>query len=316
VNFSELKQAKPDLYPSSEFTYGVELEYADVKFGTPLPEGCQWNQKDNTIVNSTGIANDPNGKLWEFGGEINTRPTKTISEQLQVIREINEALTESGYPPVINYRCNLHIHVRVPGLSQDLESCKKLLKYNMLYAQEAFDVIEQIPVPTRSEYPDPAAYEGALKRMKRRHRSHQYMLPKSRTDEMLAATTVKEFYEGHAPLTEKGRMWFFSPREGINLRQMWEETETIEFRHFPGTISLVEMESCIHWCATYLDNVLNDHNLTPRELFYGELYKFPKFGHYDYKLECGYQLTNFDSNKKADIARRIEHYKKTGEIVE
>ncbi|MEN6369497.1 MAG: hypothetical protein ABFD77_07360, partial [Thermotogota bacterium] len=64
-------------YDTDSFTYGVELEYADVKFGNPLPNGCAWNTKDNTIVNSNGIANDPLGKLWLFGGEINTRPTDT-----------------------------------------------------------------------------------------------------------------------------------------------------------------------------------------------------------------------------------------------
>lgn len=304
-------------YDPSTFTYGVELEYADMKFGTPLPEGCAWNTKDNTIVNSNGIANDPQGKLWQFGGEINTRPTNTVEEQVFVVREILDSLRVSGYPPVINYRCNLHIHVRVPGLSQDLESCKKLLRFNMQNAQEAFGVIEHIPLPTHSEYPTKEAFDGAMKRYKRRHRSHQYMLPKSRTDAMLAATTVHEFYEEHAPLTEKGRMWFFSPREGINLRQMWEETETIEFRHFPGTIDLVEMESCIRWCREYLDNALNDGGLSPRELYMiGTPYCFPDFAHYDYELECGYQLTNHDSNNRKDIARRIENFKKTGVITE
>jgi hypothetical protein len=300
-------------YNPSDFTYGVELEYADVKFGTPLPEGCAWNTKDNTIVNSTGIANDPQGKLWEFGGEINTRPTSTVEEQVEVVRQINDALSASGYPAVINYRCNLHIHVRVPGLSKDLESCKKLMRYNIAHAQEAFDVIETIPVPNPSKMTK-EAYDGAMKRYKRRQRSHQFMLPKSRTDAILAAKTVQEFYEEHAPLTEKGRMWFFSPREGINMRQMWEETETIEFRHFPGTTDLSEMESCIRWCREYLDNVLNDKGMTPREIYWSQGFSFPDFKEYNYELECGYQLTNHDSNSRKDIARRIEHYKQTGRI--
>ena len=45
-----------------------------------------WNDKDNTIVNSNGVANDPLGKLCKYGGEINTKPTSTVEEQVEIIR--------------------------------------------------------------------------------------------------------------------------------------------------------------------------------------------------------------------------------------
>jgi len=287
-------------YDLDSFTYGVELEYGDSNRHSVLPDGAKWNDKDNTCVSSTGIANDPEGKLYQYGGEINTKPTETILEQILHISQINKVL----HPlPIINYRSNLHIHVRVPGLSDNLDDCKKLLQYIDTYQQQAFDIVETIPVPNKNNL-EPEVYEWALKRMKRRHKSHQYKLPESRVAAMMNAKTTQEFYEEHAPLTEKGRMWYFSPRAGINLRQMWEETNTIEFRHFPGTLDLHEMESCIRWCRDFLDAALNT-NETPNEIYAGADWKFPKFAEYEYETEQLYQWTNFDTNNKKDIAKRL-----------
>jgi hypothetical protein len=293
------------LYNPKDFTYGVELEYGDsYRFGK-LPEGAQWNDKDNTCVSTTGIANDPLGLLYQYGGEINTKPTNTIAEQIEHIKEINAALNPA---PVVNYRSNLHIHVRVPGLKDDLENCKKLLRYITEFQQLAFDIVETIPVPNKSMLA-PEVYEWELKRMKRRKKSHQYKLPESRVAAMLNTTTTQEFYEEHAPLTDKGRMWYFSPRAGINLRQMWEETNTIEFRHFPGTLDMVEMESCIRWCRDFIDAALNTEK-TPTEIFWETSFKFPKFQPYEYETEQIYQWTNFDAHSRKTVEKRLTELRK------
>lgn len=289
------------LYDVNEFSFGVELEYGDSYRRSVLPVGANWNDKDNTCVSSTGIANDPTGELYAYGGEINTKPTFSIEEQIQHIESINKLLNPT---PVVNYRSNLHIHVRVPGLSDNLAECKRLLSYIDAYQQQAFDIVETIPVPSKNTL-EPEVYEWALKRMKRRQRSHQYKLPENRVQAMLGASTTQEFYEEHAPLTEKGRMWYFSPRAGINLRQMWEETNTIEFRHFPGTLSMVEMESCIRWCREFLNAALNTGE-TPLEIYLNGYWKFPKFAEYEYETEQLYQWTNFDTNNKKDIAKRLD----------
>jgi len=290
-------------YPIKEWSYGVELEYGNCYRFCELPEGAKWNDKDNTCVSSTGIANDPEGILYKYGGEINTNPTFDIEEQVRHIQKINECL----YPaPIVNYRSNLHIHIRVPGLHESLDDCKKLLRYIDTYQQQAFDIVEYIPVPNKSVL-FPEVYEWELKRMKRRLKSHQYKLPKNRVQAMLNADSTTEFYEEHAPLTEKGRMWYFSPRAGINLRQMWEESNTIEFRHFPGTLDATEMRSCITWCQQFLDSILNSQEeLTPREIYMNGSYKFPKFQPYEFETEQVYQWTNFDTNTKKQIKFRLD----------
>ena len=78
-----------------DWTYGVELEYGNCdRRIKDLPDGAKWNSLDNTCVSSTGIANDPQGKLYCFGGEINTRPTFTIDEQVEHIAKVNKFLRE------------------------------------------------------------------------------------------------------------------------------------------------------------------------------------------------------------------------------
>ena len=300
-------------YDKKDFTYGVELEYADVYRFNKLPKGNSWNDKDTTIVNSSGIANDPLGKAWEYGGEINTKPTGSIKEQIKVIEKVNKVLKPE---PKINYRCNLHIHVGVPGLNKDLKACKKLFKYICDYAEEGFSIVEPIPKPFFIDYKTKEAFDGAMKRYKRRLVSHHYMMPKARVKEIFAAKTLKGFYEGHAPLTKKGRMWYFSPRAGINLRQMFEETETIEFRHFPGTLNMDEMYSCILWCREFLYQALNKQK-RPKEIYkeYKDEIWFPRFKKYSHKRELLYDLTNFGSNSRKVATANIKKIVEEGRLI-
>jgi hypothetical protein len=298
-------------YPQELWTCGTELEYADVLFGQYLPEGASWNTKDNTVVNSNGIANDPKGEIYPYGGEINTKPTYSVSDQIDHIAEINKVLNPK---PVINYRCNLHLHLRIPGVKNDLEALKRIQRYIDGNAEEAFSIVERVPKPDRSQMSQ-EAYDGAMKRYKRRFKSHQYMVPQSRLDEMYAAKTPHEFWQAHAPIGKDGlRMWYFAPRAGINLRQLFEETETIEFRHFPGTIDMVEMESCHLWIRAFMIEALSDNPRSPREIYMEGDYKFPEFAPYDYELEKMYQLTNFESNTRAQVKEIIAKLHAEGKI--
>ena len=298
-------------YNTDEFSYGVELEYGDSYRFCELPDGAQWNDKDNTCVSTTGIANDPAGKVYAYGGEINTRPTMTIAEQIEHIAKINAALCPA---PVVNYRSNLHIHIRVPNLHNNLEDCKKLLRYVERYQQQAFDIVETIPTPNKNVLP-PEQYEWALKRMKRRKKSHQNKLPPARVEAMLASETTHDFYVNHAHKNAEGEpAWFQCPRAGINLRQMWEETNTIEFRHFPGTLYMPEMESCIRWCRDFLDAALNRDDVSPREFHAESEWQFPDFEPYEFETEQVYQWTNFDTNTKKDIEKRIAALRKEIDI--
>jgi hypothetical protein len=293
-------------FDTKHWTYGVELEYGncDRKI-KDLPEGAKWNTLDNTCVSSTGIANDPQGKLYEFGGEINTKPTSTSDEQVEHIAKINKFLRDNGPSPIVNYRSNLHIHIRVPGLKDDLKALKQLLTYINTYQEQAFAIVENIPVPDRNTLP-PLEYTWAKKRYDRRLTSHQHKLPQKRVEAMLAATTPTEFWHEHAHKDAKGNpAWFQCPRAGINLRQLFEETNTIEFRHFPGTLKPGEMRSAINWCHNFLQLALHFPDTAPGTLLETHNYTFPQFEPYEFETEQVYQYTNFDKNSRKVVADRL-----------
>lgn len=289
-------------YDIDSFTYGVELEYADVSLDNRLPNGCSWNKKDYTIVNSSGVANDPLGKTWRFGGEINTRPTKKIGSQVNIIARINRMLDPK---PAVNYRCNLHIHVGVPGLRDDLKNLKRLLEYVHKYQEQAFAIVEPIPKPLGEHYPS-YAFKDAMLRYRRRLVSHQYKVPEKNVKKIMNAKTPQEFLDGHANVDKKGKLlWFITPRAGINLRQLWE-TDTVEFRHFPGTINLEEIYCSLLWCKNFMENALINNK--PPSTINLEM-NFPLFSAYIHEIDLVWRKTTLTKNSRKQIIKNLKDIK-------
>ena len=280
-------------------TYGVEYEFGDIWRNRELPSGLSWNTKDYSIVSSTGIANDPKGLVYARGGEINSHPTKSIDEQLEFFSE----LLSAKLSPALNHRTNLHLHIRVPGLSEDLPALKRLLRYIDRNQAEIYAAIEPVPVPLREDYQSEAAYKGAKKRYKRRLVSHQYKVPSARVEEALKADTVNEFFDAHSKLQANGgRAYGLTTRAGINLLQL-KETDTVEFRHFTNTLDLLELKSCFEWVSNFIPAALD--NAPVEELLSSYSYRFPQFQPYNHAMEVGYQYTNFDKLSRKVVTERV-----------
>ena len=279
-------------------TFGVEYEFGDI-WRTTLPDGLSWNEKDYSIVSSTGIANDPKGKAYSRGGEINAVPTTTVVEQLDMF----EALLASHPEAALNYRTNLHLHIRVPGLSEDLPALKKLLAYVNANESEIYAAIEPIPVPKREDFDSVEAFKGAQKRFKRRKVSHQQRVPQERVQRALKASTVEEFLAAHAPVTAKGEpAWGLTTRAGVNLLQL-KETDTVEFRHFTNTLNAQELACCFYWVKNFIPMALDGAPVT--ELLSKHKYEFPGFLPYIHAMEIGYQYTNFDKLSRRTVESRL-----------
>lgn len=279
-------------------TYGCEYEFGDI-WRTNLPDGLSWNEKDYSIVSSTGIANDPKGRAYARGGEINSKPTNSVDEQLNMFKLLMKQHPESA----INHRTNLHLHVRVPGLSEDLPTLKKLLAYINANQAEIYAEIEPIPQPFRGNSKSEEEHKGALKRYKRRQVSHQYKVPEARVVEALQATTVQEFFDAHSKLQANGkRAYGLTTRAGINLLQL-QETDTVEFRHFTNTKDIDKLASCFVWVAKFIPMALEGASVD--ELISAYNYRFPEFAPFDFAMECGYQYTNFDKNSRKVAEGRI-----------
>lgn len=285
---------------SRDWTFGAEHEWADWHLST-LPEIYALNKNDYTIVNSNGIANDPTGKHYKYGGEINTLPS-SIENQLIQVDLLKNRLQPS---PTINYRSNLHIHVRIPGIEGDLDTLIKLQRY-IHYSLPHILKKKIEPMPDWKST-DPEINEGMKRRLRRMRQSHQTFLTPHRLQYQLEATSLQEFFEREVPKDKKGNvMWHAQPRLAVNLRQL-RDTGTIEFRHFPGTLNSVELRTCFDWCRDFLCCALLDINLSD---FYEEHYsdrRFPKFEPYQHKLEIRYRMTCHDGSlKKNEIKKNIQ----------
>lgn len=278
------------------WTYGTELELSDLDQTRGLPKGFGWDRRDVTMVNSNGIAVDPKGISWTKGGEINTPPTKSIVSQVDAIETV---LDFFGGEATVNYRSNLHMHIRVPGLIDDLEACKKIQRY--IYPTKGFlDVIEPIPVPVESDFKTHAEFVGAMRRYNRRRCSHHTVLTDKRFRLQQEATNMDEFFRAEVPLKKDGTpQWHLAPRCAINMRQLME-TDTIEFRHFPGTLDPAEFKSCLTWCRDFLYAALTD-GPDPITLFKEGNYTFPTFGKYQHWQELCYRNTVHDGTLKRDV---------------
>lgn len=287
-----------------EWTYGAEHEWADWNTRQPLPPWYGRDMRDKTIVNSNGIANDPSGKLYPYGGEINTPPTNTPNGQVECMRELRGMLPEA----TVNYRSNLHIHIRVPGLGEDLVLLKRAQLYIHENMPKVLAHIEPLPRPVQEDHSSEEIFRGALKRWRRCRVSHQTLLTPKRVEGQLRAGTVHEFYRREVPQSRDGKpMWHCQPRLCVNLRQH-RETDTIEFRHFSGTMDEAELETALYWCQWFMiwafrggaiEDLLGKDRFSPD--------KFPKAQPYRHDLEMSYQRTMHGGLPKAE---RIENIMK------
>lgn len=284
-------------------TVGCEHEWADIPLDTELPEGFGRDLKDYTIVNSNGIANDPSGKLYRFGGEINTPPTASIDAQIDCFQQLCKLLPSAK----VNYRSNLHVHVRWPGLKGDLVLLKQVQRYIHDTMPLVLTAVEPIVRPDPLELLSTEEYEGAVRRYKRRRVSHQTLLTSKRLQTQLAAATVDEFFRLEVPHTKDNKpQWHMQPRLCVSLRQLLQ-TDTVEFRHFPGTLDPYELYSCIDWCVDYLEAAVNGKMIEELLLGSRQAHAFPRFPKYVHWMEKRYRATCHDGTlTKQEIAANIK----------
>lgn len=284
---------------TSTWTYGAEHEWADWPLARRLPPGYGRDVRDITIVNSTGVANDPTGKLHGFGGEINTPPTDTPDGQVACLLELKALLPEA----TVNYRSNLHLHIRVPGLKDDLTALKQVQRRIHEWMPLALPIIEPLAID-QVDPRAPGSAEGLKRRLRRMKVSHQTLLRPERVQRQLDAPTVEAFFEAEVPRSKAGAvMWHAQPRLSVNLRQL-RETDTVEFRHWPGTMDPDELAWAFQWCRGFMMRALLEESEIKAHLAtFEELQrdgKLPRFKPYDHWLEERYRRTVHDGTIPRD----------------
>jgi hypothetical protein len=262
-------------------TYGAEHEFSDWDTSSVLPMGCKHNTKEYSIVNSDGKANDPMRIKNKYGGEINTPPTDNIEGQVEILKE----LCKINPNPTVNYRSNLHIHIMVPGLKDDIGNIIKLHKASQTLMPKLYPIFDPLP---DNNFENEIHRKAFAKRLKRNKTSRHYVVPSKYNFDN--ANTLQELIDCCCPKDKKTGVPIplFAVRPGLNVYQL-KDTGTVEFRCFHGTLNPDELRMAFILCDKIIDCVLNNGNETSLiEWTKQNKDKFPKYIKFDYELDKGY----------------------------
>lgn len=261
------------MYDLNDFTWGLEIEVGDIP-RTALPASIgTWDQFETDVVNQRapykGIAVDPFGINPPVGGEINTRATKTIEEQLDVVRAIKQ------YDPTVSCVSNTHIHVYVPGLFEDAVALKKLCLY-ILHNQN--DLLKA--VYSFEEVPEMKETETAL----------TYLRDDSGS--AMPLMLIQRIVKGD-DFTKDFEIWKYRDdnrlrRYAINLASL-AYIGTVEFRCFRATLDIEQLNSCMQMCKLFLDAALNN-GPSVKQILAANNFTFPPLN-YDHELYLAWEQT-------------------------
>lgn len=147
--------------PIKGITCGYELELGDINRNRTLPARFgAWEYAECDIVNIhgpyAGIACDPLGTHPPYGGEINMYPSKNTGELASRIMDTISHFRDNGDHPSASCVNHGHVHIRVPGLRDNIHLLKRLTKYIMKHQAEVIEKCYQY-----EEHPDMAQCKTA-----------------------------------------------------------------------------------------------------------------------------------------------------------
>lgn len=298
---------------TSKWKFGAEHELADWDIRSELPSCVKRNLDDYSIVNSNGIANDPSGKITCLGGELNTTPTDTIEGQVEILRIIKKSLPNAK----TNYHSNLHLHISIPGLSEDLETLKYIQKRIHEDMPLYLDKIDPLVCdPTMYPSAGKEDYKIIKKRINHSKVSRHKLLTSEKLNNQLNAKTLDDFFNAEPPISKAGKPLFhLAPRLCINLRSL-RDNGTIEFRHWAGTMEEDKFRNAFLWCKEYLLNVLNHKSVTDfTDYDINEFFKWtlslelPRQSLVNVNLEKSFNLTSVHKVGREIAMRNVEDMK-------
>lgn len=269
-------------------TIGCELELGDIDTKIKIPTSLgRWDYHDSSVMNSNGTANDPKRILNRYGGEIQVVPASSASELVERVLEIYSLFPKRD----MNFTTNLHVHVRIPGLIDDLKSLKKIASYLNLYGKQFFGLIDPIPKPHFGDYHSNLEYLGARARFNRRRRSHHTLPSSAVYKKLMEASTPTQFHLAFAPVDRKGRpQWHLVTRAGVNLAHLWKN-DCVEFRCFTMSKKPKFLLSAFRVPLLFLWEALGAHR-HPVVFLKKSSLEFQPFYPYVYSQDRIFQLTS------------------------
>lgn len=288
------------MYNKNSFTWGFELEVGDVDRRLTIPENLgEWEFSETDIVNMhtpyKGAAADPLGLEPHWGGEINVKPAKTINEILDKIEQILQFFKDNGNTPTSNCISHSHIHVRIPGLKDDINSLKKLIVYIKENQHIVIDKCHNFRLdPLMSSTKTAKTYlkwDGGRP------------MPNYMCDNIInLATDFDSFIKLHAAGKDgisMGRPF----RYAINTYCM-KHIDTVEFRMFRNTLKREELEACFKFVERFMDCALNN-GPDVQEILLETSYMFPQL-QYDHEAYLKWEQSKYDKSRGNKVRKFYE----------
>jgi hypothetical protein len=284
-----------------DWTYGCEFEFAD--WDTRKGWGTEFHRDPETaICNTNGIATDPRLISYPFGGEVCTPPTSDAQGQVCYLRKFLEMHPEAA----ITHRAGLQVHIRVPGLIDDVQSLKRIQKY-VSENHQVYPLVDPLPLPSHFEFSKHSEWKAAKKRQHWMRMSHWTVIPYYRVEKQMQAKTTKEFLELAVPKDKQGKpLWHAQPRAAVNLRQLLQ-TDTIEFRFWSATKHENELNNAICFCHDFLVDALGKQY--GAVAIFQDKYvhrKFPKTARFMGWRESRWEATSITKHKRPVIEKNIK----------
>lgn len=260
------------MYDKRAFTYGYEIEWGDIDRRLAIPSHLgTWEFAETDILNLHGDyayrAVDPLGLEPPVGGEVNTKPTATWQEQVDRIMEIHQLFVDNGDRPSSSCVNHGHLHVRVPGLVDDIDGLKRLIRY---IKENQLTTIDRCYGFYKHQ--EMTSFAGATNYLKF---DGGRPMPDYMCDNIeRLATDFQSFIKLHAAGKDgvsMGRPF----RYAINTYCM-KHTGTIEFRCFRSSTKREEIESQFKFAEKFVDAALND-GPSVDEILSSDRYTFPRF---------------------------------------
>lgn len=278
----------------------MEIEWGDVPRSAVIPSDLgTWEYSERDIINLRDpykyVCADPLGETPPFGGEINTKPSKTWEEQVDRYFELYKFFEDMGHPPTVGVTAHTHIHCRVPGLRDDIDALKRLTKYIKENQAAAIDHVYGF-----FEHNQMKGAKGAKMYLKF---DGGRPMPDYMSDNIInLATDFDSFIKMHAAGKDgvsMGRPFRFA----INMYAL-KHIDTVEFRLFRGTLDKTELESCFRFVQDFLDAALND-GPSVLELISNNNYTFPPM-QWDLAQFIGWEKTKHPENRGEKVRTYVE----------
>lgn len=279
-------------YDKNTFQYGYEIEWGDIDRKMPIPKELgSWEYCETDIVNLRepyrGLGSDPKGINPPVGGEINTTPTKTWQQQVDNIMKLHDLFVEHGTPPTAGCVNHGHLHIHVPGLTDDIDALKRLMLYIKENQHITMDRVYQYRLTSGMEKTKTA----------RTYLKHDggRIAPNWLLDNLATIpNNFEEWLDVHC-CGKDAKVRSRPFRYGIHTYAL-KNTKTIEFRCFRASVVRREIEDQFIFAEKFMDAALNN-GPNVDEILMEYDYQFPPFT-YDQDMYLAWENSKYPSETR------------------